>query len=582
MPRLVSIKILDEPVVTPKAMDYCDYCRRVFAERYGGELKPPEKLADDAFGRWKLASFLGDYVADGYKVGLEIKQRSGARWDLLVTYMSTALGFQGPLSYQEDGLDWLRQADRADFDVYPYFYPSSQKLRMLVAAYTMAAMRDYARHLHKPWGFYFELDDRNWPYQKNPKEASTECAYTAVCQGADYLNSFIHEVFATGCSARPERWAVVKQELPRIRRVGPLLLRLPRVRSMLAHFFPDSQQYVNNGYAAPTYAWHCLNEGWGMMDVYHEEVAREAGLGAYKGLLLLGTDLLYADMIPQLDSWIRAGGVLVTDKRLRLNHRGEAVTAPWDREATPRNTLPGFTDLSYATWPHGKGRVIFWDFDADEQYKRLVEGDQPEKAAALRADLARVLEQAGLQAPASVSDPHGQMEVGLRAAQDTALVIVVNHNPEHDTGAVQLRGLGFQPAFACDLRTMKPVSFTPRNRGASLKLTLPGRSAAMIALYPGRPRTAKLTVEPAAARRNSQVVCDLVLSGQKGCHLVELKVTDARGKPIPWLERAVATEAGRASLTLPVALNEPTGRHVVTAVLPQTGIKAQASYMVRD
>ncbi len=581
MPRLLSIKIVDEPVVTPKAMDYCEHCRRVFAERYGGELKPLDKLADDPFGKWKMANFLGDYVADAYRTGMAIKREAGAQWDLLVTYMATGCGFQRPLSYQQDGLDWLRQSDRGDFDVYPYFYPSSQKIRMLTAAYAMAAMRDYATHLSKPWGFYVELDDRNWPYQKNPKEASAECAYTAVCHGADYLNSFIHRVFGSGTSSRPERWAVTGRELPKIRRIGPMLCRLKRPRATVAHLFPVSQQYINNGYPTPTYAWHCLNSGFGMIDVYNEEIAREAGLDQYRGLLLLSTTILHADMIPQLAEWVKAGGVLVYDQALEENHKGEPVQAPWARETEATTALAGLPDLKYATWKHGKGTVIHLAFDANEQYKDFVENDHFKEAAALRSGLSQVLREAGLQALASVRDAQGQMEVGLRTTADTALLIVVNHNSEPSTGEVAVRGLGFAPRFAVDLGTMKPVKFAPSGQGAALTVKLPGRLATMIALYPRQPKKAELHVTPARVRRGEDLKWELALAGRQGCYLAEFTVRNAQGQEVRRLGKAAATEGGRATVVVPVAVNETPGAYTVTAEVPAAGLSASAKFAVR-
>ena len=69
-----------------------------------------------------------------------------------------------------------------------------------------AFQRDIAQHLGKAYGFYIELDDRNYPFQVNPPEASAECAYTAIGQGVTYLNSFINRPFGTGVTSRPERW----------------------------------------------------------------------------------------------------------------------------------------------------------------------------------------------------------------------------------------------------------------------------------------------------------------------------------------------------------------------------------------
>ncbi|MBU0610627.1 MAG: hypothetical protein KKI08_22275, partial [Armatimonadetes bacterium] len=220
-PNLLSVKILDEPTVSPAQMDYCEHCQRVFKEHYGIPLRKFEEIPLDAtYERWAFADFEGFYVAEGYRQAWELKQKSGAQFDLLLTYMSTALGYGRGIRGQEDGLDWGRWADRMDFDVYPYFYPASQKIRMVQAAYCMAFMRSLAQHLKKSWGFYAELDDRNWPFQQNPKEATAECAYEALLHGCDYLNSFIHLPFATGCDARPERWAWTAQELHKVNALG--------------------------------------------------------------------------------------------------------------------------------------------------------------------------------------------------------------------------------------------------------------------------------------------------------------------------------------------------------------------------
>ena len=83
-------------------------------------------------------------------------------------------------------------------------------------------------------GFYIELDDRNYPFQVNPIEASSECAYMAVSQGCHYINSFIHVVFGTGSGARPERWEHLGRHLPAIRDAGPLLRATKRADAPVA------------------------------------------------------------------------------------------------------------------------------------------------------------------------------------------------------------------------------------------------------------------------------------------------------------------------------------------------------------
>ncbi|NCB64355.1 MAG: hypothetical protein EOM52_12305, partial [Clostridia bacterium] len=141
---------------------------------------------------------MGHLVGEVFRLGAEDKAANArGSWQLLLTYMATGLGYQNPQKVVQDALDWSRYAGWVDFDIYPYFYPESQHLRMVQAAYGMSYMREVARARRVPWGFYVELDDRNWPFQQNPKEASAECAFTAVAHGADYLNTFIHRLAST-------------------------------------------------------------------------------------------------------------------------------------------------------------------------------------------------------------------------------------------------------------------------------------------------------------------------------------------------------------------------------------------------
>lgn len=478
-PNLLSVKILDEPTVSPASMDYCEHCQRVFRQRYGIPLRKFEDIPPEAFyERWAFADFLGHYVAEGYRQGWELKQKSSAAFDLLLTYMSTGLGYGRPLTNQEDALDWSRWADRIDFDVYPYFYPDSQKIRMLRAAYCMAFIRQIAWHLHKPWGFYFELDDRNWPFQKNPKEASAECAYEALLHGVNYLNSFIHLPFGTGNDARPERWAWTAQELRKINKLGPLLTQLARPAANVAFLYPTAQTFITNNPAAQPYAFACVSQGFGNVDILPEEIALEQKKLSYKALLLLGCDILHEQMIQLLEQWLKAGGTLILDKMPTMNHKGETIRLPVSFAPAARE--PQIRSF-------GRGRIIMLPFDLEAAYSEAVENDKPAEAARLRHLMARLL--LPLQASFCVADPKAQMEVGVRKNKEMALVIVVNHDPQENTGTVIVRDLGFKPLWARWLFNgrggVTPIKLKPAGKEAySFTARLPGRQAALILLAP--------------------------------------------------------------------------------------------------
>ncbi|MHB8995286.1 MAG: hypothetical protein ACYC63_08570 [Armatimonadota bacterium] len=455
-PNLLSVKILDEPTASAKNLDYCEYCQREFQKRYGIPLRKFEEIpADATYERWAFANFIGDYVAEGYRQGHEFKEKSGAMFDLLLTYMSSGLGYERPLSAQQASLKWTKQADRFDFDVYPYFYPASQKIRMVQAAWCMAYSRALSHHLRKPWGFYIELDDRNWPFQKNPKEATAECAYEAVLHGANYLNSFIHVTFGTGNDARPERWTWTAQELPKIASLAPKLAKLQRPMAPVALLYPISQTYITNEPVPKPYSYACVSSGFGNVDVLPEDVALEQGDLQYKALILLGCEILHADMAGKLRQWLDGGGRLIVDKLPSKDHRGEALPA----------------------WPEGK--VVLLDCDFEQAYKTAIEGDQTAEAKRLREQLAKLI---GVPANAVVSDAPAQMEIGIRTSKDAALVIVLNHDAKENTGQVMLRDLGFTPKAAREAVTGKAYPVQIKAGACTFTVKLPARQAVMVEL----------------------------------------------------------------------------------------------------
>lgn len=456
-PRLLSVKILDEPSASASNLDYCAYCQREFQKRYGIALRKFEEIPADAiYERWAFSNFIGDYVAEGYRQGHELKEQSGAKFDLLLTYMANGLGYEKPLSAQQCSLKWTKQADRFDFDVYPYFYPASQKLRMVQVAWCMAYARQVSQHLRKPWGFYVELDDRNWPFQKNPKEASAECAYEAVLHGANYLNSFIHVTFGTGSDARPERWEWTGQELRKISALGPKLTRLQRPRAPVAFLYPTSQTYITDLAVPKPYSYACVSSGFGNVDVLPEDVALEQGDIQYKTLILLGCDILHADMAAKLRKWLAAGGTLIADTLPTRNHKGEALGA----------------------WLQGK--VTRLDFDLELAYKAAIERDNAAEAKRLRRLIAGLI--GPFEANAVVTDAAAQMEVGVRTSPDSALVIVVNHDAKENTGQVTVRDLGFAPKVAREAATGKAYPVQIKAGVCTFAVKLPARQAVMVEL----------------------------------------------------------------------------------------------------
>jgi hypothetical protein len=294
----------------------------------------------------------------------------------------------------------------------------------------MSYMREISRARGVPWGFYVELDDRNWPFQKNPKEASAECAFTAVAHGADYLNTFIHRLASTGCGARPERWELAKQAFRQINRLGPLLTELPALRSRLAVYHPNADEKIRGGYSRPDHTLELLKGMFGDLDVLPEQIVRETGSIPYEVLLLLDAEYLHAAVVDPLQRWLKAGGVLVCDQLPTRTHRGDPIV--WSGLAKP---TVGADGLRIRVW--GKGRVVFLPENPEPRLQELAEGPALDPAAVTAAvnRLATQIETAAGPMPMHLSARDlvsgtpciDTVVAGLRGTEDRRLVTVVNH-----------------------------------------------------------------------------------------------------------------------------------------------------------
>ena len=587
-PRLMTAKVTDEPIAGPENMDYCEHCRAAFKAAYGLELHKPDPANDGVYDRWAFSDFIGAYVSKGYAQGAAAMAEQGATFDLLLTYMASGLGYQRPRTTQQDALDWSRYVKWADFDVYPYFYPASQRIRMVQASFAMAYMRDVARARGIPWGFYMELDDRNWPYQKNPKEATAECGFTAVAHGADYLNSFIHHLAATGCQARPERWEAAGRALCVIRRAGPLLNRMPAVRATVAVFYPNAHEAIANGYERPAYLLQALKGGFGDVDVHCEEVVLENGRIPYGGLVLLGAEFVHAGLVPILQDWLRKGGVLFCDSLPVRTHRGDAVDWGYSRDSARPAAATG--SIPHSVLQAGRGRIVFVPDDLEASTRDLAEaGDlQAAEFGEHRRALAELLGH-GLkptiridyrETPQSVD----LIEAGLRGNDDALVFLVVNHQPEAQE--VVVRASRPDIAWLVDLDSMEPVELTERGAsGFAVRLDVPGRWCRMVAGYRAKPDRVVATVrQPRVARggvlRYEVRAVDANGADVKGGILLEIDALSGDGRRVSRYGGPRAPLSGRVTADVPVPVNARTGKHTLVVRAPQAGLEVRTDFVV--
>jgi uncharacterized membrane protein len=601
-PRLISVKVVDEPTVSESAIDFGEHSQEAFRERYGGELRRLAEVGDDRLGRLQLSRFLSDYVAEEYGQGYRIKQEAPRQWDLLLTYMSPGLGYGRSFSGQEDALKWSRCVDRIDFDVYPYFYPASQKIRMVQANYAHAFQRCIAQHLDKPFGFYVELDDRNYPFQINPKEASAECAYTAVGQGVMYLNSFINRSFGTGVQSRPERWEFLGEELPRIRRLGPLLNMLRRPSAPVALLYPMTQARISDGYPVPHYTFALLNSAFGDVDLLHEEVMLESGIPeSCEALVMLRTTILSRKAFDTIREFVADGGLLVVDQDVAWSDEtGEELNladqgGPEFSWASPAEKLQQLgAELRWGRL--GEGVAVCVDADVEQLVREAVEGDDamsdeiadPAAFAAWHEVVRGIFDGHRWSGqdilPSAVADDDtAQVEVGVRRTQDTTMLVITNHDHRQRTAKVRLPQVPHGAGFVCDLRSMEPADRLAKRVGEGLELQigLPGRHSTMLGIYPDRPGSIRVVPREQRMRPGGELAYAVRIetadgTPARGAHLVEVTVTDPSGAERTRYGGGYAVQDGQLDVRVPLAINAAKGEWTIEARLPAVGKSARA------
>jgi hypothetical protein len=222
-------------------------------------------------------------------------------------------------------------------------------------------------------------------------------------------------------------------------------------------------------------------------------------------------------------------------------------------------------------------------FDINGAYRDAVEEDQFERAAALREAIGVLTE--GISPICFADDAAGQMEAGLRRCKDAAMAIAVNHLPEANSATLRINDLDFEPIWACDLTTFEPVEIEADGSGCTTSVSLPGRHAQAIALFPAAPAGLDLAVlqdDLSPGARLSYRVRMLDDDGRqaRGCHLLEIDVTGPNGGTVTRFGGSTASEGGEMRRAIAIPVNAVPGEYRIHVTAPQASQTAEATFTV--
>ncbi len=518
IPRAWGLKVIDELSVQYRQIRLGSATEEVMRKEFNltpSQFVPSSQVT--GIGRLKVMKFLSYYVSRLFELTKLAFQSREVKWNTVTTFMEPGFGSETATGRYEDVLAWSEDVDIIDFDIYPYFYPESQKRRFAKVHYGFGFMRAVGKYYDKPMGFFVELDDRNYPIRINPVEATAEIAYTAVGQGADYLGTYIYRVFATlGGAARPERWDKAGQAFREIGEAGTLIAWTQRRPSKIGLYFPVTDWMLRGKKYYPTFAYELFQRSFGDCDLVHEEIAQDQGFGDINALILSDVKVLPIDIEERIIEFVREGGILIIDRIPAVSPEGKRLTRLKDM-LEPLNNR----DWVAKGFPYGDGFIFRPPTDnLDGTYRNAVENDDIELRDKIELWALEILESRSIY-PTIKSDDL-DVEANLKDGDGVSLLVLVNHNPETKNVKIELDDLKFQPLYAANAVTGEEIPF---EKDGTLLAKVNGRWGELIALFPHKPQ------EPSVDAKFSDGYLVIEIHGDPDVALpIILDVIDPSGK----------------------------------------------------
>ena len=285
-------------------------------------------------------------------------------------------------------------------------------------------------------------------------------------------------------------------------------------------------------------------------------------------VLILSHALSLGDREAQaVRTFVEHGGVLVADGAPGMyDEQGRRLSTPRLLEFFGPPMVGLITERRF-----GRGRAIYVNADVTRYARDRLLAQEPE----LHRTMGRILESA-LGAPEfRVTDPSGQpvMGVEIQALRNGALTLLaIQSNPELDIGSVDgASNKRFEAArslqvtwrgerFVSSVRAAKALG-----KRARLSINLDPYEPVLLTLSP-QPLPRLIVTGPRQLRPGDTGVYRLALEGSPAAvHVVRVDVVDPAGRRVPQYSGNLLAPRGRASLTLPLALNDPPGKWTLQA-----------------
>ncbi len=336
MPRLFNaFTFQDEPFHGgPKSFSYAPEDKAEFLKRYGYEMPTSlDSVKDDPKKMGDFLNFQSGIFADGWRQVYKIIKEISPEVTFTLTHDSHNTFGGGCGSHTEVAIDDVMHWDGDFSDLFVYdIYPFNNidfrfgelgkfpKPRMSQTHYSFAQMRNLTTHAGKRLGFWVETYNPEWHGSYMDEAAlkrhwsDREMALTAVAQGADYL------LMGRKLPVDAKHWESFGEGLNLLKKTGPDLLQMPKVKARAAMLFPRTQYLqLQQEYFDVALSFEAFLRAYGEVDILHEDQVKDDTLEGYNTLLLFDVALLPNAVCEHIKSFVEKGGLLIADSVPTLN-----------------------------------------------------------------------------------------------------------------------------------------------------------------------------------------------------------------------------------------------------------------------